>query len=218
MEFGLLPAVPFGGVIGPALAGVQLGQALECPRSGRVDLGEGLEFPSLDAEITGRTGEPGSQARTSASVNRPRGGEPGLGGPQSGLGPTSRAQMSQARQTAGSSGRAARHLRSRASAASARRPGPPVEVRVRQAQPDSVVVGGVTGCPFKHEAGALHGHRLEVEEPEAAEHAHQVGCEAQLLSQELPRLIAAILMPQGPPQYLAGLRRLRPAVGDRPPK
>ena len=91
-------------------------------------------------------------------------------------------------------------------------------VEVRQAQPDAVVVGGVAGRLFEHEAGAFHGHRLEFEEPQVAEHAHRVGCEGQLLPQELPRLVAAVLESQGALEHLAGLRRLPADVGHRPPE
>ena len=184
------------------------------PGAGRVELGEGFEFPPLDAGVAGLAGEPGPQLAHLGLGEPARGevsqgsadlvGSAGVAGPDEPGTPD--------RGVVGASGEAL----AEPGLGVVELAGPAVEVR--QAQPDAVVVGGVAGRLFEHEAGAFHGHRLEVEKPEVAEHAHRVGCEAQFLPQELPRLVAAILEPQGPLEHLAGLRRLRPDVGDRPPK
>ena len=70
VELGLR-ATSADGAFGPAVAGVELGEALERAGGGRVDLDEALELPALGAESR----RPGGRARradsrTSASVYR----------------------------------------------------------------------------------------------------------------------------------------------------
>ena len=213
VELGL-HVTSFDDTVGPAVAGIELREALERTWGHRVELGEALELPALGAGVAGLAGEPGTQLR------------------HFGLGVPARRQVSQ-----GSA-----HLVGSAGIARPEEPGTPdrgvvgasgetlaepglgvVElagpaVEVRQTKPDAVVVGGAAGRLFEHEAGACHGYSLEFEKPKVAEHAYRVGRELQFLQQKLPRLVAAVLEPQGALEHFAGLRRMRAIVGDRPPK
>ena len=63
---------------------------------------------------------------------------------------------------------------------------------------------GAAGRLFEHDASAFHGHSLEFEKPKVAEHAHRVGCEAQLLPQELHKTINALYSLSGRSVHVPG--------------